>query len=181
MTTDRHDSDVRDACRTLGVSPSDDLATIRAAWRDLVRSHHPDRRPCSKKKATAKIAAINSAWDTLFNYRTNRAPAERAATDLLPQCSPNEAPARTGGSARPVGPVRTTRSAGASKIAKTVRHADGSGRTPRASGQTEDEMTPRNLRKLHRESRAASHGYSRARNIWEKENSSAFSRVDKTA
>lgn len=166
MTTDRHRPDVRDACRTLGVSPSDELATIRAAWRDLVRSHHPDRGARSKENATAKLAVINDAWDTLFNHKSCRAPAARATGNLRAQCSPNEVPARPGGSARPVRPVRTGLSAGASNTAEAVRRADGAGRTPRRWGHRIEGISPEDPRKQCCETRAALHGYSKARKIW---------------
>ena len=179
MTTDRHRPDVRDACRTLGVSPSDDLATIRAAWRDLVRSHHPDRGARSKENATAKLAAINDAWDTLFNHKSCRAPATRATDNRLAQCSPNVAPARPGGSARPVSPGRTRLSADASNTAEAVRRADGAGRTPRRWGHRIDGISPEDPRKQYCETREALHGYSKARKIWE--NLSALPEVKTTA
>lgn len=58
----------RDPYDVLGVSPQDDLATIRAAWRSAVRESHPDRlhaRGLPREAITlaeARLVAVNRAW-----------------------------------------------------------------------------------------------------------------------
>lgn len=51
----------------LGVSPSDDMTTIRMAWRAKVRLLHPDHAD-DRKTATAKLAAVNAAFDALQGH-----------------------------------------------------------------------------------------------------------------
>ena len=51
----------------LGVSPADDMTTIRMAWRAKVRLLHPDRAH-DKKKATADLAEVNAAFDMLRGH-----------------------------------------------------------------------------------------------------------------
>lgn len=55
----------------LGVAPDSDPATIRAAWRDLVRETHPDQMIArgvpaeAVKLAEKRMVAINRAWEQL--------------------------------------------------------------------------------------------------------------------
>ncbi|GIX14914.1 MAG: molecular chaperone DjlA [Paracoccaceae bacterium] len=55
----------------LGVSPGDDLATIRRRWRQLVREIHPDRLIArglpeeAVRLANRRLAAINHAWEEI--------------------------------------------------------------------------------------------------------------------
>ncbi len=64
-----------DPYAVLGVSPSDDEATIRAAFRKLLREHHPDAvmaqglPPEFVEVANRKMAAINAAWDDIARAR----------------------------------------------------------------------------------------------------------------
>ena len=62
---------------TLGVSPCDDFATIRRAWREHVRALHPDRG-ADPADATGRLATINDAYDALRWHRRLDA-AEEAA------------------------------------------------------------------------------------------------------
>lgn len=48
----------------LGVAPDADTPTIRAAYLDVVRVHHPDRRP-GDTAATARVLQANAAWEVL--------------------------------------------------------------------------------------------------------------------
>ena len=48
----------------LGVSPADDMTTIRLAWRAKVRRLHPDRAP-DAARASAELAEVNAAFDAL--------------------------------------------------------------------------------------------------------------------
>jgi len=59
----------------LGVSPTDDDATVRAAYRRLLREHHPDAVMAQGlpaefvEVANRKMAAINAAWDDVARAR----------------------------------------------------------------------------------------------------------------
>jgi DnaJ like chaperone protein len=60
-----------DPYATLGVARTATTEEVKAAWRDLVRQHHPDSlmaKGLSKEYvdlATRKMAAINAAWDRI--------------------------------------------------------------------------------------------------------------------
>lgn len=60
----------------LGVDPSDNLDTIRAAWRQIVRDSHPDRMIArgvpeeAVKLATNRLAAVNTAWETILSEKS---------------------------------------------------------------------------------------------------------------
>lgn len=58
----------------LGVPPDADAPAIRAAYRAVMRAHHPDRRPDDTASAVRVIEA-NAAWAVL------RDPARREAYD----------------------------------------------------------------------------------------------------
>lgn len=68
-----------DPWRVLGVPRDADLATVRARWRELVRSGHPDRMIArglpveTVKLATARLAAINRAWEEISARRATAA------------------------------------------------------------------------------------------------------------
>jgi curved DNA-binding protein CbpA len=49
----------------LGVSPWDDAATIRSAWRALVRQYHPDLARTDREGANRRLAEINHAFDVV--------------------------------------------------------------------------------------------------------------------
>jgi DnaJ like chaperone protein len=59
----------------LGVAPDASDAAIKARYRELVRGLHPDRLaatgapPAVVKAATAKLATINAAYDTILGQR----------------------------------------------------------------------------------------------------------------
>lgn len=53
------------AFQILGVSPSDDFATIRRAWIALVKANHPDVVGGDLKELTARLTEINEAYDSL--------------------------------------------------------------------------------------------------------------------
>ena len=55
----------------LGVTPADDMTTIRLAWRAKVRQLHPDRVP-DKAAATAELAEVNAAFDALQGHVPKR-------------------------------------------------------------------------------------------------------------
>ena len=58
----------------LQVSPSADLEIITAAYRALIRRHHPDRNPSPTADATTKL--LNEAWEVLSDP-TRRADYDR--------------------------------------------------------------------------------------------------------
>ena len=68
----RHDDGVADdAWTVLGVPPGSDAATLRAAYRGLVKTYHPDRHIAAGlpiefvRVAEARMAAINGAYASL--------------------------------------------------------------------------------------------------------------------
>ncbi len=60
-----------DPWQVLGVPRDADLATARRAWRELVRTSHPDKMIArglpveTVNLATARLAAINAAWEEI--------------------------------------------------------------------------------------------------------------------
>ena len=73
----------------LQVSPTADLEIITAAYRALIRRHHPDRNPSPNADATTK--RLNAAWEVLSD------PAKRAEYDRT---------LAAGASSRPAPPPR---------------------------------------------------------------------------
>src|SRR5918992_3581423 len=67
-----------DVYAVLGVSPTADQATLKAAHRRLAWEHHPDRVPAAEREAaTRRIQQINVAYGLV------RTPAARARYDRL--------------------------------------------------------------------------------------------------
>ncbi|MFW2587569.1 J domain-containing protein [Sagittula sp. SSi028] len=58
----------------LGVSPWDDYATIRAAYKRLVREAHPDASLFNRPQRSARLAEQNAAFDNLRNHVPLRGP-----------------------------------------------------------------------------------------------------------
>lgn len=64
-----------DPYSVLGVTPDMNLDAIKVHWRELVRESHPDRLIArglpeeAVKLATARLAAINRAWDEINRQR----------------------------------------------------------------------------------------------------------------
>ena len=69
----------------LQVSPTADLEIITAAYRALIRRHHPDRNPSPTADATTK--RLNEAWEVLSD------PAKRAEYDRQFAAGPSSRPA----------------------------------------------------------------------------------------
>ncbi|WP_431283940.1 TerB family tellurite resistance protein [Humitalea sp. 24SJ18S-53] len=67
--------DAVDAYAVLGVAKDAPDEAIRAAWRKLMRDHHPDSMAARgvpeafAKRATDKVAEINAAWDRIKRAR----------------------------------------------------------------------------------------------------------------
>lgn len=80
----------------LGVSPADDITTIRMAWRAKVRALHPDLAE-DKARATRQLAEVNAAFDALQGHvpkpsmRPKAANATRPKAQKTPQ-RPRETP-----------------------------------------------------------------------------------------
>jgi DnaJ like chaperone protein len=68
----------RDPWQVLGVPRNTDLATVRARWRDLIRTNHPDKMIArglpeeTVALANARIAAINQAWEEISTRERDR-------------------------------------------------------------------------------------------------------------
>ncbi|MEO0371906.1 MAG: J domain-containing protein [Pseudomonadota bacterium] len=83
-------TDFEKAFAILGVSPTDDEATIRKAWRALVRSYHPDTARTDPVGANKRLTEINVAYDVvsacspsdLARLKTERAKKIRTAERL---------------------------------------------------------------------------------------------------
>ena len=66
---------LEDAYKLLGVSPDDDMATIKKAYRKLVREYHPDiiksqgKSEAYIKEATQKTQEINQAYEMIKKAR----------------------------------------------------------------------------------------------------------------
>lgn len=73
----RHAAGPCDAFAILGLAPTATTAEIRARYRELVRENHPDRHiaggmpPELVDIATAKLASINIAYESLMKERVN--------------------------------------------------------------------------------------------------------------
>ena len=64
-----------DPYATLGLVPGASDEAVRAAWRNLMREHHPDSLTARGvpaelvRRATGKVAEINAAWDRIKRER----------------------------------------------------------------------------------------------------------------
>ena len=71
---DRTD-DLQPAYRTLGVKPGAPVGEIRAAYKKLMRQHHPDlAAPEDRAEATRKTAKINAAYDLVMGQLDSTQP-----------------------------------------------------------------------------------------------------------
>lgn len=68
-------ANIADAYRLLGVNESDDMDTIKKAYRKLVREYHPDiiksqgKDDAYMQEATAKTQEINQAYEMIKSHR----------------------------------------------------------------------------------------------------------------
>jgi len=84
---DRTD-DLQPAYRTLGVKPGAPVGEIRAAYKKLMRQHHPDlAAPEDRAEATRKTAKINAAYDLVMGQLDSTQPGP-----TTPQPSQQTAP-----------------------------------------------------------------------------------------
>ncbi|MGR3511282.1 MAG: J domain-containing protein [Paracoccaceae bacterium] len=68
----------------LGVSPADDMTTIRMAWRAKVRALHPDLAG-DKALATERLAEVNAAFDALQGHMPKPSMRPKAANAARPK------------------------------------------------------------------------------------------------
>ena len=91
-------SKTRTPFEILGVRPSDDMATIRRAWRAKVRRLHPDLAE-DKWQATAVLAEVNAAFDALVaqsaTWDVETETARKAAKAHAQACQVGECRAKT--------------------------------------------------------------------------------------
>ncbi|MCL2175623.1 MAG: J domain-containing protein [Treponema sp.] len=67
--------ELRDDFEKLGVPFGADEETCKAAYKKLMKIHHPDRHtshPENFKKATERSARINAAWDRINKWRQEK-------------------------------------------------------------------------------------------------------------
>jgi curved DNA-binding protein CbpA len=68
----------------LGVTPADDMATIRMAWRAKVRQLHPDVAG-NTKGSNERLAEVNAAFDALQGHKPKlRAEAPKTSDAVRP-------------------------------------------------------------------------------------------------
>lgn len=68
-----------DPYKILGVSPDDDDATIKRAYRNLSKQYHPDNNP-GDRAAEEKFKQIQAAYDQIMNMKKNGYTAYREDT-----------------------------------------------------------------------------------------------------
>lgn len=88
--------ETREAYRALGLTPAASDAQLKASWRKLVATWHPDRNPAPE--AVQRMQAINKAYQHIRQVREGQAateaPADTArATPPHPTPPPTEPPA----------------------------------------------------------------------------------------
>lgn len=79
---------MKDPYQTLGVQRSDDATAIRAAYRKLAKTHHPDLNP-GKPEAAERFKEISTAYDILGDVekraRFDRGEIDAAGNEVPPQ------------------------------------------------------------------------------------------------
>jgi curved DNA-binding protein CbpA len=94
----------RDPHDVLGVSSGASMATIKAAWRKLARSHHPDLTgddPAASRIATRQMAEINDAYEALRRTDAERRAGLRRPASAAAAVNAEDPTVRRGGPPRP--------------------------------------------------------------------------------
>ena len=100
---DRTD-DLQPAYRTLGVKPGAPVGEIRAAYKKLMRQHHPDlAAPEDRAEATRKTAKINAAYDLVMGQLDSTQPGP-TAPPRSQQTTPKPPPPKAKAKAKPKPP-----------------------------------------------------------------------------
>ena len=89
----------RDPHDVLGIEPGATPIQIKAAWRKLARTHHPDLTgddPAASQRATRRMAEINAAYADLTRDGGARGARGRTATGTRDDVPPAGAPRRGG-------------------------------------------------------------------------------------
>lgn len=113
----------------LGVSPEDDAATIRSAWRALVRSYHPDLAKSDRVAANRKLAEINAAFDAICDHAAARRQVEatrRARAARQAEAARRAEAAQRAHAARDAEAARKAERAQRSRAARASTKAPGS-------------------------------------------------------
>lgn len=83
------------AFASLGVSPDADPAQIKAAWRALVRTYHPDRMRGDTAAANRRLAELNAAFDLVSSWSpATQKPTPRRPTRPARPAKPDTAASR---------------------------------------------------------------------------------------
>src|SRR5688500_6421481 len=100
----------RNAHDVLGIQPGASAATIKAAWRRLARTHHPDlsgHDPVAARRATRLMAEINAAYtelsDPVLRAKSAAAAGGDGGRSTRARPTPDGAADGTPGAARPAG------------------------------------------------------------------------------
>ncbi|MGH2511966.1 MAG: DnaJ domain-containing protein [Candidatus Limnocylindrales bacterium] len=127
----------RDPHVVLGVDPGASAATVKAAWRRLVRANHPDLNPgdpVEARAATARMVEINAAYEHL---RQGSADPARGTNGARSGASADAAAFDASGTRRGTGgvpPPRPTRPVTAHLDTSEVLHAHNRTTSPAGPG-----------------------------------------------
>lgn len=80
-------NNIAQAYELLGVTPDVSDKEMRSAWRQLVRSYHPDLARTDPEEASRRMGEINAAYDTVAHHRLqkDKKPAPKARRQARPQ------------------------------------------------------------------------------------------------
>jgi len=74
-TPGRNDAELADWYKTLGITPGDDMAKIKTAYRQLMRKYHPDMHandPKKQKAANELSMKVTTAYNSLSEYMAKK-------------------------------------------------------------------------------------------------------------
>ncbi|MEO0916710.1 MAG: J domain-containing protein [Pseudomonadota bacterium] len=108
------------AFELLDVSPSDDMTTIRMAWRAKVRALHPDQAQ-DKSWANARLAEVNAAFDALQGHVPLRPEGKPQTTQRRTRAETRAKAGKPSATAAPPKPTETHAQAPNAKPTLNVR------------------------------------------------------------